>query len=370
MLDSSFIVEYWIAFFALIAVIMNVSIIGLILRKREQASNRVTWYLIGTIISISIWIITVFMQIEYFTIDDNLVANTIVASISNVVILLGLTLMAGFAKLLVEPTINFIQMRILVGLTGMVSGIYVVSIYLVLDDQNIDRSIIDTISVITDLINLFVTILVIVFIQTDLTKLLNEPLSEIQKKQINYVNRSLLIGLIGILPIIFVASIYGIRLLAIAFIIISIALFFLINAYLIDPRVAFILPHRTYLAIVVNEAGILRYSRDFMGNRDLKSTLLISSALSAIVSLMAEFYDAEIVPTLLKFQERLILFSIEEKFFLAVFTDRDSPLIRTAMSNTVKEIKGKFDSLDHISGAKTLQEDWDDIFDKTFYFIY
>lgn len=363
-MDISILLDFWIAFFVIITVIMNFGIIVLILRNREQANNRITWYLIGTIVSISIWIITVFLQIEYFTFEDNLLTHTIIASISNIVILFGLTLMAGFAKLLVEPIVSIVQMSILFGLSGLVAGIYMIIVYLATQNES---DYVNTASIIKDLINFTIIILVIFFIQSDLRILLKEPLSKKQENQIKLVNRSLLIGLIGILPIIILASFYGDELLAIAFVIISIALYFLINAYLIDPRVAFILPYRTYLVIIVNDSGVLRYSRDFMGDRDLKSTLLISSALSAIVSLMSEFYNTDVVPTMVKFQDRLILFSISNDYFMAVFTDRDSVLIRSAMSNTIKEINEKYTSLDH---KLDIPIDLNDIFDRTFYFIY
>ncbi len=346
---------------------MNISIIILILRRREQARNQITWHLIGTIIAISIWIFTVYLQIEYFTIDDSLFINTIIAAISNIVILFGLILMAGFAKLLVEPKLDFKQNMYLFVLFGIVIGIYILSIYAA--NQN-EENFVNISSLIANLVNLIVMISVIILIRTDLNILLNEDLSDVQEFQIKSANRSISIGLLGILPIIILARIYSNQLLAISFIVIAIALFFLINGYLIDPRVAFILPYKTYLAIIVNDAGNLKYSKDFMGGRDVTSTMLISSTLSAITSAMAEFYDSEVLPELIEFQERLILFNSTEEFFLAVFTDRDSPLIREAMGNTIKEIITEYGKniKEAMSDHNVL--DLDPIFNKTFYFIY
>jgi hypothetical protein len=345
---------------------MNLSILILIFRNRAQASSRITIFLIGTIVSISIWIITVYLQIEYYTFEEELLINTIIASISNVVILFGLILMSGFVKLLVEPKLSFSQTIMIVYLSSIVIGIRVISIYL----ANIDEEdYVNTVSMLADFLNFAVIISVIIFIQLDLRKLFNEDLSEKQKNQVKLVHRSILTGLTGVLPIIILSTFLGIDYLAISFSVIAISLFFLINAYLIDPRIAFILPYRTYLAIVVNKTGVLRYSKDFMGDRAMTSTMLISNTLTAITAAMSEFYNTEVSPSFIEFEEKLILFSLADNYFLAVFTDRDSALIRKAMDSTMKEIDEKFHEELHAT-SELVMLDLDEIFDKTFYFIY
>jgi hypothetical protein len=319
--------------------------------------------LIGTIVSISIWIITVYLQIEYYTFEEELLINTIIASISNVVILFGLILMSGFVKLLVEPKLSFSQTIMIVYLSSIVIGIRVISIYL----ANIDEEdYVNTVSMLADFLNFAVIISVIIFIQLDLRKLFNEDLSEKQKNQVKLV---ILTGLTGVLPIIILSTFLGIDYLAISFSVIAISLFFLINAYLIDPRIAFILPYRTYLAIVVNKTGVLRYSKDFIGDRAMTSTMLISNTLTAITAAMSEFYNTEVSPSFIEFEEKLILFSLADDYFLAVFTDRDSPLIRKAMDNTMKEIDEQYhEELE--ATTELVMLNLDEIFDKTFYFIY
>ncbi|MFV2016421.1 MAG: hypothetical protein ACC656_13400, partial [Candidatus Heimdallarchaeota archaeon] len=136
-----------------------------------------------------------------------------------------------------------------------------------------------------------------------------------------------------------------------------------------DPRVAFILPERTYLAIMVNNFGGLQYSKNFLKENNDSFTVIISGVLNAIAGIMSEFYDAPVQPQLIQFEQRQILLKWREGYFLAVFTDRDSPLIRTAMDQTVTEIENKFGDKLQKQLSSPILLDLDDIFQKAFYFV-
>ena len=97
-----------------ISIFINLLIIFLILRKREQGSLRMNWYLIGMISTIMMWIASVYLEETFFQFfpDLNLVnilGFTALATFSNIAIAVGLLLLAPFIHYLVEPILNFKQ---------------------------------------------------------------------------------------------------------------------------------------------------------------------------------------------------------------------------------------------------------------------
>ncbi|RMG35431.1 MAG: hypothetical protein D6732_09300, partial [Methanobacteriota archaeon] len=175
---------------------------------------------------------------------------------------------------------------------------------------------------------------------------------------------------IGSIFVIAIIAITGTQtLISLIYMLLTISFSMLNFAYFEDPRVAFILPEKVKLVVLVNSSGILKYSKYFSLERDEASTAIVSGGLKAVSLLLSDFLQREVTPKLIQFEENLILIKSEKYYFLAVFADRDSQLLREAMENTAKEINKKFaDDLPKIINGPQIF-DLDDIFKKTFYFI-
>jgi len=191
-------------------------------------------------------------------------------------------------------------------LFGVVTGTYIGSL-LAADSSN--QMLVDNLNLIANVFNLLIMIFVIIVIHKDLSLLLAEDLSEKQRKQVTYVYRSIMTALIGLIPIILLSVFVDFNLLAIAFVVVPFSLYILNRAYLIDPRVAFILPEKTYLVLMIDNTGLPRYTRDYAvdSGRMNDATVLISGALNAVLSLMSEFYATPVKARQIEFEEQLIL---------------------------------------------------------------
>ncbi|MFX1514014.1 MAG: hypothetical protein ACFFCQ_15655 [Promethearchaeota archaeon] len=358
----------WLLLVTLASLIMNSIIISLIFSKSEQASNRVTWILLSATFALFIWIITSYIQLDLVTIDDDPFRFAVIAALGNLSNLIVQIFLVNFFRLLIEPRVSWIRNAYLCSLGALLCGFAFVAIYAGWDN---DTDLIEVCWAFADTINLIFTPSVVIFAGLDLRTLLNESMSEKQHKQVTSLRNGLIFGLVGILPFLVLQRVDH-NYLAVILLIITIALFFFIRAYLVDPRVAFIVPHRAYLAIVVNKTGVLKYSKNFLDESSVSdSTVLVSAGLSAINSMMSEFYETEVRPTFLAFEEKKILFHWSEDYFIAVFADRDSMLLRLAMKQTTKEIKDKYkeEIRDMMDGLRMLDE-LDEIIARTFYFIY
>jgi hypothetical protein len=355
--------------FLLASIGLNAIIIILILLKAEQASNKITWILIGSLITISIWCITLYLQIDQFTIEKDVLSYSIIATVSNVSILVGLIFLSLFWQLLARPSPNLMQIMFLSSLTFLLIGFGLTSIISGLDNN---ATITNQIWSIIDVLNIVIITLIIVFINKDMKYILNEDLSKDQRNQIINLRNGLLFGFSSAIPFIIIGRFIDRSFLGVFFIIVAITLFFFIRAYLIDPRVAFILPHRAFLLVIVNKGGVLKYSKRFHETSTKDDlTILVSMALSAISSMMSEFFDKPVKPKFIDFEKQKILFFTEESYFIAVFADRESILIQHAMAQTSNIINEKY----QICGIEKIMDgteilDLDPIISKTFYFIY
>ncbi len=367
-------VTWWLLLVTLVSIIMNSIIVVLILSKAEQAKNVVTWILLAAIISMFGWIITTYLQLDLITVDEDPFIFTIIRLVGNISNLIVQILLVNFFRLLVKPRPSWTRNAYLLSLGSLLSGFAGVAIYA--GSKN-NTDLIDVCWGYADTINYIFIPSVVIFAGLDLRELLNETMSENQRKQVKSLRNGLFFGLLGALPFVILqqVSIFGVGgehyFLTVALLVITIALFFFIRAYLVDPRVAFIVPHRAYLLIVVDKNGVLKYSKNFLDESAKDhSTILVSAGLSAINSMMSEFYETEVLPTFLAFEQRKIMFHWSEGYFIAVFTDRDSMLIREAMKQTTKELKDKYkDDLRKVmDGLKMLE--LDEVIAKTFFFIY
>lgn len=315
-----------------------------------------------------LWIILTYLEFDAVSPEKSIVGNAIVSIVSNLVIVLGFTALATFVKFLVQPDLNYKQFSVFILLFGGIFGLRLTHFLLALDGE---MDLILQVKSLSDVLNALVLVFLLLFTHNDLQLLLKEDLSEKQRKQVNYVYYSILASGLGSALILAVVSISGNFLLfSFIYILLTGTYSLMINAYLTDPRVAFILPEKTYLVILVNSYGILKYSKSFSKEEYEAGTIIISGALKAVSSLVSEFYQTEVHPELIKFEENLILLKSDQDFFIAVFSERDSKLIRNAMENTLKELHNRFGS--ELSQKMTDPEamDLDDIFEKTFYFIY
>ena len=359
--------------FTFLSIAIDIFIAYLILRKREQANLRMNWYLIFTIFSIMIWIICVYLQEAVFPFYPNqnvdvVLPFAILAFISNAAIGFGLLMLSFFIKYFVQPTLDFAQSSYLLSLVVLITGLYFVIItgaYI----QN--TSIVDITFNVANLFNLILVVSIIIFTRKDMNYIRKEAVDFQPKvqKQLNFLNYGLNLALIGIIPLLIIANFFERAVISFSFILLAASLVMIAYAYLIDPNVVYILSERVYQAIVVNHQGVLRYSKIFTGEKDEDSTVLISGALNAITALMSEFYETTVYPTNIKFDQRLILFKWSDYFYLAVFADRESRLVKEAMDSAVREIEKRFEG----NLEKTMRHPeilkLDDIFHNSFYFI-
>lgn len=359
----------WVPLLVVFSIIMNIIVIVLILKKSVQANHTITKVLVGSLITISIWVFTVYLQLEFFTINGNLIDYTTVATISNISILIGLILLATFWELLVEPNPNFIQIGYLSSLASVVFGFAFLSIFA---GMNNDLTVVKEAWDIADIFNILIVVSVIIFINSNLKRIFSENLSARQRAQIKNLRNGLLFGFLTGIPFIFLSRFVDTSFTAIFFVIVAITLYFFVRAYLIEPRVAFILPHRTYLITVVSKNGLLKYSKNFMNEtRNDNKTLLVSMGLSAVNSMLSDFYKTSVSPKIIAFEKQMILFHTLENYFIAAFTDRDSLLIRQAMTKMAEMLAKTYlkDDLSKIMDSPVIM-DLDEITDKAFFFIY
>ncbi|OLS22754.1 MAG: hypothetical protein HeimC2_28650 [Candidatus Heimdallarchaeota archaeon LC_2] len=359
-------IPIFVPVFVVLSTLINGVVITLIVRKKEQTTQKLTWLLIGTILTIGLWVIITSFQLGPLSLENNLIGFAISAAISNILIIFGIIFLSVFVSYLVRPIVSLRRIIILTSIISYSIAMYIVMILAAFDNnEDLVKQILD----LADIANIILLIVFIIWSTKDIRILLAEDLNPSLRKQVKRFYYASLVGFVGNLPIFAISWFVDPSFLAFSYLLIPIALSFLVYNYLQDPRVAFLLSERTYLAIMVNGFGGLQYSMDFRRERKDKFTILISGVLNAITGIMSEFYDNPVHPQLIQFQDRQILLKWSEGYFLAVFTDRDSPLIRTAMDNTVEAIGKKYKGDLQKKIASPILLDLDDIFKTTFYFM-
>ena len=125
---------FWASMALIISLGLIFIVIGRILQQAEQASQKITWILISAMITASIWSISTYLQL-YVTINDDVLAYTIIATLGNAGILIGLMLLVIFWNLLVEPSPNYVRLLYLAGIAALLIGLEMGSIIMGLGKQ-------------------------------------------------------------------------------------------------------------------------------------------------------------------------------------------------------------------------------------------
>ncbi|MDH5401484.1 MAG: hypothetical protein OEZ01_08670 [Candidatus Heimdallarchaeota archaeon] len=331
-------------------------------------------YLISTIFAIMIWIICIYLEENYYPYIYNFDQKyargyMILTTISTVSILFGIRFLIIFIKLLIKPEINDKEINYLLALIFLIAGYYFLLLFL---DNQIEVDIQIIVFRIIDALNLIYLISSIYIINNDLIILLAD-IKRLNKailiKQINYLIKGLNLSMIGIIPILIISSFFDRKSISYAFILLTVSMSIISYSILLEPKLLFALPENIYLSIVASKQGILKYSKQFNEFASISSTYLITNVLSALTGLMTEFYHSEVYPNMIKFQDRLILIQWEEDYYIAVFCDWDSKLIRTSMNNIAKEINMRYG--DNTSSVMELSHalNLDDIYNSLFYYL-
>ena len=359
-------VSIFIPIFVVISTIVNIIVIKLILSKKEQTNQKMTWLAVGNNICVGLWIIITSFQAGPLSEENNLVGFTISAFISNLLILIGMCFLSIFVTYLIKPTVSLNRLMLFCSTISSVATLYVI---MIIEAMNENKSMVDLTLTLVNILNLIVVISFLMWIHRDFTIFMDEIKDPETSTRVMRFYLAIIIGLVGNIPILLLAWFVNQTFLSLTYLILPISMSFLIYNYYKDPRVAFILPERTYLAIVTNSNGGLKYEKLFWNFRGNDFTIIISGVLNAVTNIMSEFYDQAVQPRLIEFENKRILLKWQDEYFLAVFTDRDSPLIRTAMDETVKAINSKYgsDLKKHMNSANIL--DLDKMFESTFYFV-
>ncbi len=357
----------WVPIAFLLSLGLNSTVIIIILKETKQLKHQITWILVVALSSVSVWSISTFLQLDLFTLEKAPLMFSIVALIGNIAVLIGLALTATFWRLLVKPSVDPRQLGYLGTLMALLTGFGIMGVIAALNDNLI---ILQQAWRFNDFINVIYILSITVFIRNDLKLILSENLSSKQREQIINLRNGMLFGFLSGVPIIIISQLIDKNFLALTFLIIAVMFFLVTRAYLINPKVAFVLPHRAYLLVIVDNGGTLKYRRNFLEeSEDMNSAMLISMGLSAVRAMMSEFYNTPVKPVSIRFEERMIMFHAEDDYFMAVFTDRESLLVRLGMEQAARKIKERFEEKLPDILLQPRELEINEIIDEAFYFI-
>jgi hypothetical protein len=363
MVDISMAIHFMVS----LSIILDIFLIYIILKERDQISEKFTWLAITIIITVTLWILSVeilYILITYL--ENDLIGYVIITPISYFLALLAMLLIQIFVKFFVEATLSILHMIYLVSLFSFIIGLLIS--YSIIGLQE-DTDLMEQVQIVANVIFIIYTLSIALFIHQDFTLLKVENLSSKQRKQVDSLHYGLLIGLLVQVPIIYVTTFVDILLVLFGCIGITGALFFIIRAYLTDPRLAFILPEKTYLLILANKFGTPIYSKHFLDQDESEETILVSGAIKAITTIMTQFYNVETLPKLLEFENKLILIKWSKEYFIAVLSDKNSRLLRSAMDRMDRSLVAQFPDINEIETAVQSKE-IEDIVMTNFYFIW
>ncbi len=354
----------WVLAFVAISILINIVTIGIIFQNKEQAQNRLTWFLIGSIISIMFWVINNYYQLRS-NIEDQTMLYVISIGLANGIILFGLILLTGVSRLLIDPHLDFKRMVYLSLISGIIVGLDFAIMLLGFNDEITQ---IPGILSLSDVFNVIFIISVLLFIAGDMRTLLKEDLSDLQRKQVHWLFGSILVGFAGTFPFQLLSIFYP-DVEAISYVVVAVAMILVAKSYSIDPRIAFVIPHRVYLVVVVNKTGIMKYSHEFKKGW-ATDPILISGAITAVASIFSEFYNTNVYLKQIDFMKSKILVKWDKEYFIALFTDKDSDVIVSGLNNFMKFINAKYgDKLEEIMDDP-MELDLNQEVKKAFYFVY
>ena len=350
----------------IVSISLCILLMKIILKRREQLTEKFTWLALGIISTVAIWIFLIDLMYIFDTYHLSLFGFYILTAVSYAIALAAVILLHIFVKFTVQSQLNNIQFNLILGLYSVNVGMLIA--YVVLGFHRRENLQVELLKVI-NVISIFFILFTIIFMQQDFTKLKLEKLSKKQTKQVNFLNYGIQAGLIMQLPIIYVSAFINIFFVLYACFGITIALFFIIQAYSVDPRVSFILPEKTYLLFIADKLGTPLYSKNFMEKDETDETILVSGTLKTITAIMTEFYQVETIPKLLRFNNHLILVHWSEEFYIAVISKQDSHLLYSAMNRLDKKIREKFTDLTQLADPN-FESDISQLVQQSFFFIW
>ncbi|MHA2031066.1 MAG: hypothetical protein ACXAC2_01785 [Candidatus Kariarchaeaceae archaeon] len=360
-------ISVFIHFMVSLSIILDLLLIYILLKERDQISEKFTWLAITIITAVILWIFSVeILYILVNNLENDLIGYIIITPISYFLALLAMLLIQIFVKFFVEATLSTLHTIYLVSLFSFIIGLLIA--YSIIGLQE-DRKLMEQVQIIANIVFIIYTLSIALFIHRDFTILKVEDLSMKQRKQVNSLHYGLLIGLLVQVPIIYVTTFVDILLVLFGCIGITGALFFIIRAYLTDPRLAFILPEKTYLLILANKYGTPIYSKHFLDKDESEETILVSGAIKAITTIMTQFYKVETLPKLLEFEKKLILIKWSDEYFIAVLSEKDSRLLRSAMDRMDKSLFSTYPDITKIESNEHINE-IENIVRTNFYFIW
>jgi hypothetical protein len=378
-------VDLYIHVIAVISIIVNMALIIRLLTNREQMKDLITYLSIGSNFFLLIWIVLTYVNIAFVRdLTDDQVRNmmifaslrqldSFIGMIANLAVIFSLFLLSLFVNQLIKPTPS--NKRIAFFMAGLAAIFTTRLVFFV--TSSLSSEDIFNLNLIQSIFNLIILIGFLHLANRDFRILLKEELSNNQKRQINGLRFANIIGVGSMIPIIVWVTFTTVENIVFGFFAVSIALFLIFRAYLNEPRVAFILPDKAYMAMVVNSHGALKYSRKFKeGDSKLIDEMLVSAALTGITSLMSEFYRSDglqtnVQPKFINFEEDMIQFKFSAHFFIAVFCSTESKLLQQAVDRVESEILLQYgEDLERLMLIDTNTLEIDRIFDNAFYFIY
>ena len=322
--------------------------------------------MLSVVITSSIW-----TSLQYLHLDviRTLPLYAITGAIINSTAAVGVYLMVLFVQYLNRPKLKTSHLLPLI-LISIIAGCN--SVFMVggiLDSTYV----MEIASLTVQFINPVLLIVVVTLVQVEFNQIFAMDLGPKQRMQIRLFQLGVLLILLGMIPVLIVASIYGEIYLSYGFILMTMSLILIITGYLINDKIAFVLPERTYLVTVVTADGIEKFSKIFEGGEHKLFTEkmeLVTGALHAVVNIIDEFNRGEIEPSLIEFQNQCIIYSWTTEFFVATFSEYDSTIIREATNELVRRIEGKYgrylsEKLNKHSHLKI-----DDLVDEVFSFVY
>ncbi|MCY3414733.1 MAG: hypothetical protein INQ03_23995 [Candidatus Heimdallarchaeota archaeon] len=327
--------------------------------------------LIVTLSSTIVWILVRLLHFTVIDKEEDLLAYAISGALENILTLLGIVTLSVFVHYLRNPTIATWRIHTQISFWALITGIIMVHVAGAISG---DLYIVDTASQVVGIFNPIALLWNYSLIFYDLRSLLKENLGPQQRKQIIEFSIGISISIIGFIPVLIIASLFGADYLIFGFPVLSIGYIFLIRAFLRDTRIIFALPEQVYMIMVVNKSGVEMYKHLFDETNepmDINAkTFLLSGALNVVMGIFTEFFEQPTIPKSIEFNHYNIVYEWADDFFIAVFTKYTSLVILNALSQLRQEIEFKYGSEINsvLEGISML--DLDDEVKRLFSFIY
>jgi len=196
-----------------------------------------------------------------------------------------------------------------------------------------------------------------------------------QKQQIGLIITGLAIAALGGTALNYILNLFEVFQsfgdLDIIFVVIGFAI--VASAYLRSPIQIYFAPVSAYRLLVMNNDGIPLLTHDFceMGEEALiMDSTLISGALSGIVNILSETLDSESIPTLIHFEDRVLLLEKTESALYALITDSNSMVLRSALKDFGNEFEKAFkETLKNWVGLTDVFDDAYALITEDFHFV-